>query len=280
MVLVGLMAGADRTVEVDRMVGLDKLVDNNMVNNIIEINHGERNNDQHQNQPEQEHPNQHQHQRRDQQENQHRHQNQQYQHQNQHPQHERVLFVSDLNAKYHNLQQLKPGSIVTKAKHYTVQEAAENIPRISNPNSVVDIVFQLGLNDVRRGTSAEKIKNDFFDLLLHYQNHFPNARLHITGLPPLSNEHKDVTKKLHKLSQNLEMNFISLRTFEDKKTGRIRENTMEERPSEFHYNKYGTSLLAREIKKSLYSSNNLHSGTIICRQLLGIRAHLPRPDMQ
>ena len=154
--------------------------DNNMVNNdIIEINHDELNNDLRQNQPEHpnQHPNrhqgQHQNQHQDQQENQHRHQNQQYQHQNQHlqeqhPQHAKVLLVSDSNAKYLNLEQLKPGSIVTKAKRYTIQEAARNIPPVSTPNSVVDIVFQLGLNDVRRGTPAENIKSEFFDLLLLY----------------------------------------------------------------------------------------------------------------
>ena len=42
MVLVGLMAGADRTVEVDRMVGLDKMVGVDKLVGMVEVDRFEQ----------------------------------------------------------------------------------------------------------------------------------------------------------------------------------------------------------------------------------------------
>ena len=82
---------------------------------------------------------------------------------------------------------------------------------------------------------------------------FPNTRQHITGLPPLQNSHKRVTRYLQKLCKYMKCNFIHTKVFEDRATGKIRRDTMRDY---LHYNEYGIKILAKQIKKSIYSRNN------------------------
>ena len=83
---------------------------------------------------------------------------------------------------------------------------------------------------------------------------FPNARQHITGLPPLQNSHKNITARLQKLCRYTKCNFIHTKVFSDRKTGKIRRDTMRDF---LHYNEYGVKILAKQIKKSLYSDANI-----------------------
>ena len=55
-----------------------------------------------------------------------------------------------------------------------------------------------------------------------------------------------------KLSQHTQSNFISTKAFKDNATGKIRANLMKG----IHYTHIGIRVLAKEIKKSLYSSAN------------------------
>jgi hypothetical protein len=88
---------------------------------------------------------------------------------------------------------------------------------------------------------------------LKYYETFPNARQHITALPPLDSTHVDVNKLLQKLSSNTESNFISTKVFQDRTTGKLRTNTMKG----IHYTaEWGIKILAKEIKKSLFSTAN------------------------
>ena len=85
----------------------------------------------------------------------------------------------------------------------------------------------------------------------------PNARQHIVAIPPISKDHIEVNKELHKLSKNLECNFVSAKPFLDHATGKIRGNLMSN--DGYHYNNVGIRHLAKEIKKSLFSSANRES---------------------
>ena len=60
---------------------------------------------------------------------------------------------------------------------------------------------------------------------------------------------------LQRLSSHTESNFISTKVFIDNASGRLRARTMEG----IHYSDFGVRLLAKEIKKSLYSNANQHS---------------------
>ena len=85
-----------------------------------------------------------------------------------------------------------------------------------------------------------------------YYHKYPQARQHIMAIPPIGKTHNEVNDLLQKLSKFTETNFISLKALRDTRTGRIRPNLM----NGIHYNEYGIRLVARDIKKSLYSDAN------------------------
>ena len=168
---------------------------------------------------------------------------------------ERILIVSDSNGDLLNLHQLKPGSLVTKATRYYIKDATEQVPKMTNPDEVKDIVFQVGLNDLGHGHSPKSIQEKTLNMQIKYTEHFPNARQHITALPPLAKLHNETNQLLQKLSLQTRSNFISTKVMRDKSSGRPRANIFEG----FHYNDYGIKILAKEMKKSLYSTANLNN---------------------
>ena len=154
-----------------------------------------------------------------------------------------------------NLSQLKHDSTVQMKTHYTTKEAIENIPKLNNPESVTDVLFQVGLNDFRRGYKAKEIQENTLMMQIAYHKAFPNARQHLTALPPLANGHKSVSTLLQRLSTHTESNFVSTKVFTDGASGKLRAKTMDG----IHYSDFGIRLLAKEMKKSLYSSSNKNS---------------------
>ena len=151
-----------------------------------------------------------------------------------------------------------PGAEVRKKTRYRIKEAMRLSPKVTRPEEIDDVVFQVGLNDLRDGKETKEIVETYLDMQIKYKHFFPNARQHVTALPPLSKEHKEVNKSLQKLCNNLECNFISTKSFLDHTTGKLRANLM----SGFHYNSIGIRHLAKEIKKSLYSTSNLLSSQL------------------
>ena len=127
---------------------------------------------------------------------------------------------------------------------------------ITKPEEVEDIVFNVGLNDLRRGSTPEEIQTKYLDMQMAYNKTFPNARQHITALPPLHDAHKEVNKQLQKLSSFVECNFVSTKPFIDQQTNRLRAKLMKG----FHYTPYGVCILATEIKRSLKSTANIGDG--------------------
>ena len=149
--------------------------------------------------------------------------------------------------------ELKPEAKVIIKDRYYVKDAIKMVPQLTNPEDVTDIVFQVGLNDFRSGLKAKEIQERTLEMQLTYHRAYPHARQHLTALPPLANGHNEVTHALQKLSSRTESNFISTKVFTDKSTGKLRAKTMEG----IHYTKeFGVKILAKEIKKSLYSSAN------------------------
>merc|ERR1712208_59868 len=87
------------------------------------------------------------------------------------------------------------------------------IPKIHDEKDVTDIVFQLVYNDSRGGFSTKEIQDNYISMQMNYNKIFPNARQHITALPPTEKRFMDVKKKLQKLSQNTGSNFITTKPF-------------------------------------------------------------------
>ena len=166
---------------------------------------------------------------------------------------DRILIVSDSNGNRLNLQQLKPGCLFTKCERFNLRDATNQVPKMTHPDEVKDIVFQVGLNDLRKGHSPKGIQSKILNMQIEYTKKFPNARQHVTALPPLGQKHNETNHLLHKLSGHTETNFISTKPLRDTATGHLRANVMDW----IHYNEYGIKIMAKQIKKSLYSSANL-----------------------
>ena len=164
------------------------------------------------------------------------------------------MLITDSNGKYINPDQLKLEARVIKVSRFTTVEAFDNVPQIESPEEVKDIVFQVGLNDLRQATPNRTIQENYLSMQLKYQRKYPNARQHIIAIPPLANRHNDLNAHLQKLSKHTGSNFITTKSLLDKNSGKIRRNLMENKG--IHYDKYGIKLVTYEIRKSLYSSAN------------------------
>ena len=153
------------------------------------------------------------------------------------------------------MNQLKPGEITKREFRHTIKEAIKAIPKVENPQEVKEVIFQVGLNDFRKGFSAKEIQENMLEMQIKYKEHFPNARQHVTAIPPLANGHREVNRQLQKLSAHTQTNFISTKSFLDHATGKLRSNVTHG----IHYNEWGIRMLAREIKKSLFSNANINN---------------------
>ena len=126
---------------------------------------------------------------------------------------------------------------------------------MSYPQNVTDVVLNVGLNDFRKGATADEIQEKTLELQLKYNEKFPNARQHLTQIPPVVAGHEKVNQSLQKLASYTESNLISVKVFIDKTTKRLCANLT----NGIHYNEWGVRIFTKEIKKSLYSKANTGS---------------------
>ena len=137
---------------------------------------------------------------------------------------------------------------------FTTAEAISDVPLIDDPDAVTDIIFHIGLNDTRRGFSTEKIRENLLDAQMKYHAIYRRARQHLCGLAPLSDSQIEVNAMVQKLAQHTGSNLISTKQLRDRATGQLRLNLMVS--DGFHYSDIGVRIIAKEIKKSLYSDAN------------------------
>ena len=187
----------------------------------------------------------------------------------------KLLLITDSNGSDLNVDTLKPESSGTKFRRSTTKSANTYVPKIKDPEQVTDIVFQVGLNDFRDGDKPEIIQENYLDMQMSYSKIFPNARQHICAIPPLQNGHNKVNEQLQKLSAYTQTNFVSTKEFKDINTGKIRPNLMKDF---VHYNDWGVKILAKQIKKSLYSTANIGSKQLenMCR-ISEVNPEFPEP---
>ena len=165
-----------------------------------------------------------------------------------------ILFVSDSNGKRIDLDRLKPGALVCRHIRYTTEQALTDIPDVVNPHRVTDLVLQVGLNDTRHGLSTQKVRENLLEIQLLYRRVFPNARHHLTELPPIGDGQSEMNGLLRRLAAYTSSNLISTKQFRDRTTGQLRLNTVAS--DGYHYSDIGIKILAKEIKKSLFSQSN------------------------
>ena len=136
-----------------------------------------------------------------------------------------ILLVGDSNSNQLLSNQLHNQKQVRKLKRSTIKEAIEYIPPCEKPEKVTDIVLQLGVNDMRRGATTKDIENLTFNL-----------------------------HGLRELAQRTGSNFIGLRGMMDRYTNRLRANMIQY--DGLHFTEIGVRILAKEMKRSLYSTAN------------------------
>ena len=179
-----------------------------------------------------------------------------------------ILFVSDSNGYDIDAQQLKPESKVKKEIRYNLGSAKNVVPKLTKPELVKDVVFQVGLNDFRElkkmpqtENIQETMQTKTLEMQKRYRQAFPNARQHVIALPPMDENHIEVNATLQRLCKFTGSNFVSTKPFLDRHTNKLRGKTMcwKEGRLDFHYNSVGTKILAKEIKKSLYSTANIQN---------------------
>ena len=168
------------------------------------------------------------------------------------------MIIHDSNGRDLNLPQLKPDANVKRETRYTIDEATQNIPQIDCPDNVSDIVFAVGFNDTRRGTSPKKIREYTLNMQIEYHKRFKNARQHLTAFIPLSDQQIEANLMLQRHAENTGCNFISMKGFRDKVTGGLRSNLI----NGIHLKEIGLRTFAKAIKKSLFSPSNLTNEAI------------------
>ena len=175
----------------------------------------------------------------------------------------KLLLITDSNGRYLNPKRLKTEAVGVKYDRYTTKEAIDKMPKVSDPKEVTDIVFQVGYNDLRGGCTPEEVQERVLEVQLAYNKLFPNARQHITAVPPVDENHTNLCKQLQKLSSFTQCNFVSTNVFKDRTSGQLRAGMTEVTQSGVHhYTEWGLKILAKEIKKSLYSTANTANTTL------------------
>ena len=169
------------------------------------------------------------------------------------------MIVTASNGRGLSLNQIKPEDHVTRELRYTIKEAIEMMPKTKDRPPVTDIVFMVGLNDFRRNKDAKNLQEKYLDMQMAYAKQFPKARQHVTAMPPLDDEYVEANKLLQKLSKHTGSNFVSTKSFLDRSSGKLRANLMRD---PIHYNEWGVRILAKEIKKSLYSKANMENSSL------------------
>ena len=165
-----------------------------------------------------------------------------------------VLLVGDANIDPLIPKLLHGTKEVRKLKRSTITEAWENMAACSEPGQVTDVILQVGANDMRKGADGKEVKAGINRLQSKYKEKFKKARVHITALPP-TEQAKEANFHLRELAGETKSNFISLKGMKDRATHRVAAGMIQE--TRQLYTTRGTTTLAREIKRSLYSNANL-----------------------
>ena len=166
----------------------------------------------------------------------------------------KMIYIADSNGNGIEPRKLQRDLPCMKAKRYNLNEMTNSIPHCEEPEKVEEIIFNVGVNDVRLGSNAHDIRHKMFNAQHKYYKKFPNARQHICAIPPTSQINQEVNKELSDLAQATGVNFISAKNLCDPTTKTIIPSMIQ--PDRLHYTADGIKAFGRQIKRSIWSHNN------------------------
>ena len=172
-----------------------------------------------------------------------------------------VLVIHDSNGKELRGNELHHAKQVIMEKRSTADDALHNVPKVTSPTHVTDIVILTGLNDSKSSNeTVETTVQKELDIITKYSKCFPNSRFHLGCIPPSSGKQEQINKKLQELANKTAIHFISPEPFYDRTTGILRTGILHDH-DRFHYTDLGTRTLAKQIKRSLHSRLDAHHQT-------------------
>ena len=166
----------------------------------------------------------------------------------------KMIYVGDSNSREIDPLKLNRDLPCIKAVRYNMKEMKQNLPECENPEAVEEIIFNVGVNDVRLGANPHDIRYNMFQTQHTYYKKFPNARQHICAIPPTSQINQEVNRELGNLAQATGVNFISTKNLCDPSTKTILPSLIQ--ADKLHYTHEGIKMFARQIKRSIWSTNN------------------------
>ena len=166
---------------------------------------------------------------------------------------ETVLIIGDSNTKHFVPKLIHEEKEVVIESRYTLEQAMSDVPHRANPQKVSDIVMLTGINNIKRpNANIPETIGKVDDVCRKYSSKFPNAKIHIGSVAPTNSKHIDFNAQLKNLANSRNAPFIPVDAMLDEYTGQLKQNMV--LPNDIHYTKKGVSVLAKEVKRSIYGN--------------------------
>ena len=195
---------------------------------------------------------------------------------------EAIIVVVDSNGQHINPSLLHKTKKVFVEERSTWEAVRDHLPNIPNSQKITDVVFLTGINNV---ISMEQQIQNILDTAdqagKNWGKLYPQATFHLSSIAPVNGQCMNYNFHLQELADNRKVSFITIENMFDGNNGRLKSNVLERD----QLTKYGTSLLATQIKRSLYKKKILtgshnHQSKGMCTPSLQHRPTWPERPVQ
>ena len=160
-----------------------------------------------------------------------------------------ALVIGDSTTDKIEAEKLHEEKEVKIIKRFSLNEAVKDPPTCRQKEQVSDVMLIVGLNDTKDPKEkTASIMSNYGELIDNYTENFPKAKVHISGVAPVSTQQENVNSQLEDLAKEKNVNYVPLQGFYDRNTGIIRPNMVKGS----HLTECGTRTLAKTIKSALY----------------------------
>ena len=160
-----------------------------------------------------------------------------------------ALLIGDSTTDKIEAEKLHEEKEVKIIKRFSLNEAVKDPPTLRQKEQVSDVMIMVGLNDTKDpNEKTSNIMSNYSELIDNYIENFPKAKVHISGVAPISTQQENVNSQLEDLAKEKNVNYVPLQGFHDRNTGIIRPNMVKGN----HLTECGTRTLAKSIKSALY----------------------------
>ena len=162
---------------------------------------------------------------------------------------EAIIVVVDSNGQHINPGLLHDTKKVFVEERSTWEEARDHLPNIPNSHKITDVVFLTGINNViGMGQQIQNLLDTADQAGKNWGKVYPQAAFHLSSIAPVNEQCMSYNFHLEELAESRKVSFITIENMFDSNNGRLKSNVLEGD----QLTKYGTSLLATQIKRSLY----------------------------